>query len=428
MHFEDSLDFAVSLDKHDELSAFRKEFYIPKINGRDVIYFAGNSLGLQPVNVSEYVLQELEDWKNLGVEGHLLAKHPWFSYHEPFKELLAGIVGAKPDETVAMGSLTANLHFLLVSFYRPTRNRFRIICENKSFPSDYYALDSQVRFHGFDPQEAVVEVGPREGETVIRTEYILETIERYKDSLALVMLGGVNYYNGQWFDIKTITEAAHRVGAFAGFDLAHAVGNVPLELHNWDVDFAAWCSYKYLNSGPGGVAGIFVHEKHCKNKNIPRFEGWWGNKPESRFKMERVIDPFETAEAWQLSNAPILSMAPHRASLEIFARSGMDKLRAKSLKMTGYLEYRIKLINEKFNDSPVRILTPADPSQRGCQLSLEVSGGKKVFELISQKGVVADWREPSVIRVAPVPLYNTFRDVFEFSEILEQALKKINNK
>lgn len=422
MHFEDSLNFAVSLDHYDELAAFRKEFHIPRMNGREVLYFTGNSLGLQPVRVSDYVLQELEDWKNLGVEGHLHAKHPWFSYHEPFKELLAGIVGAMPDETVAMGSLTANLHFLLVSFYRPTRLRFRILCEKKSFPSDYYALDSQVRFHGFDPREAVIEIGPREGETMIRTEDILDTIERYKDSLALVMLGGVNYYTGQWFDLKTITDAAHRAGAFAGFDLAHAAGNVPLELHHWNVDFAAWCSYKYLNSGPGSVAGIFVHEKHCKDKNIPRFEGWWGNKPASRFNMERTIDAFETAEAWQLSNAPVLSMASHRASLEIFARAGMDKLRAKSLKLTGYLEYRMKQINEKLNGELVRILTPADPSQRGCQLSFEVNGGKKVFDRISEKGVVADWREPSVIRVAPVPLYNTFRDVFEFSEILQQAL------
>ncbi|MCX7743711.1 MAG: kynureninase [Flavobacteriales bacterium] len=423
MHFEDSLDFAVSLDHYDELAGFRKEFHIPRMHGRDAIYFTGNSLGLQPIKARDYVLQELEDWKNLGVEGHLHAKNPWFSYHEPFKELLSGIVGAKPEETVAMGSLTANLHFLLVSFYRPTRHRFRILCEKKSFPSDYYALDSQVRYHGFEPADAVIEIGPREGESIIRTEDILQTIEQYKESLALVMLGGVNYYTGQWFDIKTITEAAHRVGAFAGYDLAHAVGNVPLSLHDWQVDFAAWCSYKYLNSGPGGVAGIFVHEKHCKNKNIPRFEGWWGNKPNSRFKMERTIDAFETAEAWQLSNAPVLSMAPHRAALEIFSRAGMDKLRNKSVKLTGYLEYRIQKINEQLSGSPIQILTPADPSQRGCQLSLEINGGKKVFDQISEKGVVADWREPSVIRVAPVPLYNTFRDVYEFSEILLQALK-----
>lgn len=423
MHFEDSLDFAVSLDQYDELALFRKEFHVPRMNGREVLYFTGNSLGLQPVRVSDYVLQELEDWKTLGVEGHQHAKNPWYSYHEPFKELLAAIVGAKPEETVAMGSLTANLHFLLVSFYRPTRERFRIICEKKSFPSDYYALDSQVRFHGFDPSEAVIEVGPREGETVIRTEDILQIIDKYKDSLALVMLGGVNYYTGQWFDLKTITEAAHKAGAFAGFDLAHAAGNVPLALHNWNVDFAAWCSYKYLNSGPGSVGGIYVHEKHCKDKHIPRFEGWWGNKPSSRFKMERSIDAFETAEAWQLSNAPVLSMAPHRASLEIFARAGMDRLRAKSMKLTSYLEYRIHLINQQLGDEKVRILTPKDPNQRGCQLSLEISGGKKVFDQISENGVVADWREPSVIRVAPVPLYNTYRDVYEFSDILLKSIK-----
>jgi kynureninase len=423
MHFEDSLEFAISQDHYDPLRGFRDRFLFPQHNEKDVLYFTGNSLGLQPKNARDYLLQELEDWKNLGVEGHFHAKHPWFPYHEPFGALLAPVVGALPSEVVAMGSLTNNVHLLMVSFYRPAKQRFKIICEEKSFPSDQYALDSQVRFHGFDPKETVIEIGPREGETWIRTEDILAAIEKHKDSLALVMMGGVNYYTGQLFDMPAITRAAHAAGALAGFDLAHAAGNALLELHDWEVDFAAWCSYKYLNSGPGSVAGIYVHEKHHTDKNIPRFEGWWGTNSQTRFRMNRQFDAFATAEAWQLSNAPVFSMAVHRASLEIFAEAGMTALREKSKNLTGYLEFLVDKINTDAGRKQLGIITPPDPAQRGCQLSLVIEGrGKEIFSAITGKGVIADWREPNVIRVAPVPLYNTFQDVYEFSRILKETL------
>jgi len=423
MHFEDSLEFAISQDHYDPLREFRGRFLFPRYNDRDVLYFTGNSLGLQPRAAREYLVQELEDWKNLGVEGHFNAKNPWFSYHEPFGALLAPLVGALPTEVVAMGSLTNNLHLLMVSFYRPTKKRYKIICEQKSFPSDLYALDSQARFHGFDPANAVIGISPREGESWIRTEDILALIHKNRKELALVMMGGVNYYNGQLFDMETITKAAHEAGAYAGFDLAHAAGNVALSLHAWDVDFAAWCSYKYLNSGPGSVAGIFVHEKHHTG-NIPRFEGWWGTDARTRFMMNRTFAPFHTAEAWQLSNAPVLSMAAHRAALELFNEAGMDALTQKSRKLTGYLEFLVNRINESTGERQIRILTPDDPAQRGCQLSLEIEGrGKEVFSSISARGIVADWREPNVIRVAPVPLYNSFQDVFEFARSLKEALQ-----
>ena len=425
MHFENSASFAVSQDHYDELSKFRKQFFIPRFQNEECVYFTGNSLGLQPLKTEEYVMQEIEDWKRFGVEGHFHAKNPWFSYHEPFSELLAPIVGANSNEVVAMGSLTANLHFLLVSFYRPTPARYKIICEKKSFPSDHYALDSQVRFHGFSPEDAIIEIGPKDGETMIRHEDIITCIQENKDSLALVMMGGVNYYTGQFFDLREITKEAHLAGAMAGFDLAHAAGNVILQLHDWDVDFAAWCSYKYLNSGPGSVAGIFVHEKHCHDNNIPRFEGWWGNKSDSRFQMNRKIDPFHTAEAWQLSNAPVFSMAPHRAALEIFNEAGMNSLRAKSEKLTAYIHFLMEDLNQQFDQPKIKILTPTDKNYRGCQLSLEVEGGKKIFDFISQHGVIADWREPSVIRIAPVPLYNSYADVYKFSVILKQAFNSV---
>lgn len=425
MHYENSLDFAKSLDlKYDHLSHFREQFIFPQHKGKDVYYFTGNSLGLQPKNARSYLLQELEDWAKFGVEGHFLAKNPWYSYHEPFAELLAPLVGAKPQEVVAMGSLTNNLHLLMVSFYRPDSKRYKIICEHKSFPSDLYALDSQAKFHGFNPKDVVVEISPREGEYVIRTEDILDAIQEHKDSLALVMMGGVNYFTGQFFDIPSITSKAHEVGAIAGFDLAHAAGNVELKMHDWDVDFAAWCSYKYMNSGPGSVAGIFVHEKHFTNSQIFRFEGWWGTDSKNRFLMNRKFEPFQTAEAWQLSNAPVFSMAVHRAALEIFQDAGgMQVLVEKSRKLTGYLEFLIEKMNEEAQKKLITIITPKDLLQRGCQLSLIIEGrGKKVFNELGTNGVIADWREPNVIRVAPVPLYNSFEDVHQFVTILKQIL------
>lgn len=424
MHYEFSEEFATSQDQYDTLSGFRKRFHFPQMNGKPVVYFTGNSLGLQPDKAEQYVLQEIEDWKRFGVEGHFHARNPWFSYHEPFAELLSPIVGAKPSEVVAMGSLTNNLHLLMVSFYRPTKTRFKILSEQKAFPSDLYAIDSQARFHGFDPKEAVVEISPRTGETTLRKEDILDKINELGDSLAMVMMGGVNFYTGQFFPLADITQAAQSNGAIVGFDLAHAAGNVELHLHDWGVDFAAWCSYKYLNSGPGSVAGIFVHERHHNNEHIPRFNGWWGNHSGNRFKMEREFKPFHSAEAWQLSNAPVFSMAVHRASLEIYNEAGgLKALAEKSKKLTGYAFALIDRINKDAGVEVIQIITPSDVEQRGCQLSLVMKrDGRKVFDALTAKGIITDWREPDVIRIAPVPLYNSFKDVYDFYSVLKSIL------
>lgn len=415
MHFENSLEFAQKLDKEDKLAKYRDEFFIPKINGKESIYFTGNSLGLQCKNVEKYIAQELKDWRELGVEGHFHGKNPWFSYHHFLTKPLAKIVGAKENEVVAMNALTVNLNLLMVSFYRPTKQRYKIIMEADAFPSDHYAIQQQAKFHGFEIDDAIIQLYPRKGEHTLRTADIVNTINLYKNELALVLLGGVNYYTGQFFDLKTITEATHNVGALAGFDLAHAVGNVPLKLHEWNVDFATWCSYKYMNSGPGGVSGIFINEKHTKDKDIPRFAGWWGHEEKTRFKMDKTFIPTQSAEAWQMSNAPVLSMAAHWASLQLFDEVGMDKLRAKSEKLTAYLEWLILQ-----NDFGFEIITPNNKNERGCQLSLLTGNdGKQLFEKLTKAGVIADWREPNVIRVAPVPLYNSFQDVWRFVEILK---------
>jgi kynureninase len=422
MNYQNTSAFAKEQDATDPLKGFREEFYIPIHKGAPALYFTGNSLGLQPKSAQDYVLSELEDWASFGVEGHFHARKPWLPYHEQFSPFLANIVGAKEHEVVAMNQLTVNLHLLLVSFYRPAGKRNKIICEGRAFSSDQYALESQARFHGLNPDEAVIDIFPREGEHTLRTEDIISTIEKYKDELALVMIGGVNYYTGQLFDMKTITAAAHKVGAIAGFDLAHAAGNVPLSLHDWDVDFACWCSYKYLNSGPGGVAGAFVHERHHKNKELPRFAGWWGHQKDVRFQLKKGFRPIETVEAWQLSNAPVLSMAVHKSSLDIFAKAGMQALHQKSLLLTGYLEFIVGEIN-KSKGNKLNIITPSDPKQRGCQLSMIALGeGKELHNKLTEKGVIADWREPNVIRVAPVPLYNSFEDVFKFGEIIYSLL------
>lgn len=429
MKYENSLTFAQQQDAADVLKSYRDKFYFPRMNGREVVYFTGNSLGLQPKATQDYVLNELEDWATFGVEGHFHARKPWMPYHEQFAEPLSKIVGAKPEEVVVMNQLTVNLHLLMVSFYRPNKERYKILCEAKAFPSDQYALESQVKFHGYTPEEAIVEVAPREGEVCIRHEDILAAIEKNKNSIALIMIGGVNYYNGQVFDMKAITEAGHKAGAFVGFDLAHAAGNLKLQLHDWNVDFACWCSYKYLNSGPGGVSGAFIHQRHLNNPEIPRFAGWWGHDKNSRFKMEKGFVPMATAEAWQMSNAPILSMAAHKASVDMFDEVGMDVLVAKTERLTGYLEFIVDEINKNRNlctnkqDGFLEIITPRDKKQRGCQLSIVAHGeGKELFNKISEKGVIADWREPNVIRCAPVPLYNSFEDVFRFGEILRGAL------
>lgn len=422
MTYENTIEFAKQQDAIDPLKSYREKFYFPMMHGRETIYFTGNSLGLQPKATQEYILNELEDWATFGVEGHFHARKPWMNYHEQFAEPIAKIVGAKPEEVVVMNQLTLNLHLLMVSFYRPTKTRYKILCEAKAFPSDQYALETQVKFHGLNPDDAIIEVSPREGEYCIRQEDILLAIEKNKDSLALILFGGVNYYTGQVFDMRAITEAGHKIGAFVGFDLAHAAGNLKLHLHDWKVDFACWCSYKYLNSGPGGVSGIYINERHLNDSSIPRFAGWWGHDKKTRFKMEKGFIPMATAEAWQMSNAPIFSMAAHKAAVDIFDEVGMDALVAKTEKLTGYLEFVIEEINKTL-EQKLEIITPRDKKQRGCQLSIIAHGrGKELFNKLMEAGVIADWREPNVIRCAPVPLYNSFVDVFRFGEILKSAL------
>ena len=423
MNFENSRDFAKQLDEQDSLNHFRNKFYIPIINGIESIYFTGNSLGLQAKTTQDYVLNELEDWASFGVEGHFHARQPWFSYHEMFPQLLTNIVGALPEEIVVMNQLTVNLHLLMASFYQPTKERFKIICEAKAFPSDQYALETQARFHGLNPEEAIIEVSPRDGEHTIRTEDIIATIKQHADETALVIFGGVNYYSGQVFDMQTIAQAAHDAGAYCGFDLAHAAGNIELHLHDWKVDFACWCSYKYLNSGPGGIAGAFIHQKHIADKTLPRLAGWWGYEKETRFQMEKGFKPIATAEGWQLSNAPVLSMAAHKASLDIFEEAGIDNLIAKGQQLSDYLFFIIEELNAASTQKKIEIITPK--KEKGCQVSmLMLEKGKEVFDALKQNGVLADWREPNVIRVAPVPLYNTFEEVWKFGEIVKLIVNK----
>ena len=422
INYENSAGFSSSMDEQDPLRAWREAFLFPQHQGKNVIYFTGNSLGLQPKAVKKYIEEELEDWATHGVEGHFAARRPWFSYHENLTGATARLVGALPQEVVVTQSLTTNLHLLLVSFYNPLKGKKKIICEKKAFPSDQYALESQVKFYGLDPAECLIEVGLREGEQIIREEDIETAIQQHQDDLALVFIGGVNYYTGQLFDMPRITKAAHAAGAYAGFDLAHAAGNVQLNLHDWGVDFAAWCSYKYLNSGPGNVSGMYIHQRHAENKSLRRFAGWWGHNKERRFLMEPGFDPMPTAEAWQLSNAPILGMAAHLASLTIFDEVGMAALCAKRDALTGYLEFIIHDIARR-KSCQLEIITPTEKTRRGAQLSILLHGyGKELFNKLTQEGVIADWREPNVIRMAPAPLYNSFTDIYEFGQILEKAL------
>jgi kynureninase len=423
MNFINSLEYAKQLDEQDTLKHFRERFYIPIINDNESIYFTGNSLGLQPKTTQDYVLNELEDWANYGVEGHFHARTPWVNYHEIFPELLVDIVGAMPEEIVVMNQLTVNLHLLMTSFYRPTKERYKIICEAKAFPSDQYALQSQAIIHGLNPEDVIIEVFPREGKIYIDKQDILDTIKAHGNETALVIFGGVNYYSGQVFNMQEICKAAHEVGALCGFDLAHAAGNVALELHDWEVDFACWCSYKYLNSGPGGVSGAFIHQRHIQNTALPRLAGWWGHNKENRFKMEQQFQPIPTAEGWQLSNAPVLSMAAHKASLDIFAEAGMHNLVKKGKALSAYLLFILNGINQSFNNPIMEILTPTDEDERGCQVSiLMLKDGKRIFDELIKSGIIADWREPNVIRVAPVPLYNSFEDIFNFGKVLQHNL------
>ena len=424
MNYHNTLEFAREMDAKDPLHSFREKFLFPTFHSENVVYFTGNSLGLQPKRAKQYILEELEDWAKYGVEGHFMSRRPWFAYHEQLTDYTAEVVGAKPKEVVVTHSLTTNLHLLMVSFYRPKGRRTKILCEAKAFPSDQYALETQIRFHGLDPQEHLVEITPRDGEHLIREEDIIEKIKDMGDDLALVMIGGVNYYTGQLFDMKLITDAGHAVGANVGFDLAHAAGNINLKLHDWGVDFAAWCSYKYMNSSPGGVSGIFVHERHANKPELPRFAGWWGYDKETRFMMEPGFVPMEGAEGWQLSNAPVLAMATHLASLEIFHEAGMDCIGAKRDVLTAYLEYVINDVSERNKDRcTFEIITPKEVAKRGAQLSIHVHGqGKGLFNKLTEFGVIADWREPNVIRIAPAPLYNSFEDCYRFGEYLEKSI------
>lgn len=417
-NFKTDLNFAKELDYLDPMKHFREKFFIPQKNkSENVIYFAGNSLGLQPKSVREYIEQELKDWESLAVDGHLEAKNPWLPYHEFLADQTAELTGALPAEVVNMNSLTTNLHLLFVSFYRPSKKRYKILIESNSFPSDYYAVQSQIKFHGYNVSDALIEMKPQKGNDIIKTEDITKFIEAEGDSLALVWFAGVNYYSGQAFEIEKITAACHKKNIIIGFDLAHAIGNLELKLHEWNVDFAVWCNYKYMNAGPGAIGGAFIHEKYLQDQSLPKFLGWWGHDKKTRFLMEHNYIPIPTAESWQLSNPPIFQLASLKSSLDIFTKAGLKNLRKKSELLTGYLEF---LIQEKGNNN-IEIITPGRNNERGCQLSLRIKkDGKKFHEQLNNAGIVCDWREPDVIRIAPVPLYNTFEDVWKFSEEMDK--------
>ncbi|HSR59355.1 MAG TPA: kynureninase [Robiginitalea sp.] len=420
MEFKNTEAFAAALDRDDPLASYRKAFHFPQHKGKNVIYFTGNSLGLQPKSAARFVSEILDDWKELAVEGHFKARHPWWTYHERLIPPLARVVGALPEEVTVMNTLTVNLHLLMVSFYRPEAGRFKILCEEKAFPSDQYMLQSQLRYHGFDPAEALIEVPKQPGKHAWQTDDFLSAIEAHAGELALVLLGGVNYYNGQVLDMQTITRAAQRAGALVGWDLAHAAGNVHLALHDWGVDFAAWCSYKYMNSGPGNASGVFIHERHLGDANIPRFEGWWGTRKETRFLMRPEFDPVATADAWQLSNPPVLALAPYMASLELFEEVGMAALLAKSARLTGYLEYILQQVARE-SGRHFEVITPAD---RGCQISVFLHGeGRPLFDYLMENGVVTDWREPNVIRLAPAPFYCSYGDMYRFGQVLRAGVQ-----
>jgi kynureninase len=422
MTFSTREEFAQQLDTEDPLRSFRDRFHLPLgKNGEPLIYFAGNSLGLMPKTAKPIVEQELDDWATLAVDAHLEGKTPWYSYHETLRAPAARLVGAQPIEVICMNSLTVNLHLMLATFYRPTKSRFKILMEEPAFPSDTYAIKTQIVHHGLSAKEALILARPHRGEFTVRTEEILDLIERHAEELAVVLIGGVNFFTGQLFDIPTITSAAQTHGITVGVDLAHAIGNVPLSLHDWNVDFAVWCSYKYLNAGPGAVAGAFVHERHARNTNLPRLAGWFGNDPDTRFRMhlEPEFIPVPSADGWQISNPPILSMAPLRASLAIFEEAGMDALRQKSIKLTNYLQFLLESEPDGRSKKQYTIITPRQADQRGCQLSILVrEHPKELFTKLEAADVKCDFREPNVIRAAPTPLYNTFHEVWRFANIL----------
>ncbi len=420
--YKNNLAYAKEADSQDPLAHFAEKFNFPKDeNGKKLIYLCGNSLGLQPKNAKDYIQQELDHWAKIGVEGHFRAKIPWTTYHESLSKNMAEIVGAKPGEVVIMNTLTTNLHLMMVSFYRPTKKRHKILIESDAFPSDSYAVKSQINHHGYDPEANLILWKPREGEELCHMEDLEAIMEKHGEEIALVMIGNSNYYTGQKYPMKEITELGHKYGCKVGFDLAHGVGNIVADLHENGPDFAVWCTYKYLNSGPGSLGGCFVHERHANNKDIPRFTGWWGHNKDTRFNMRVDFDALPGAEGWQLSNPPILSMAPIRASLDIFAEAGFQNIRKKSIKITGYLEY---LINE-IQDDRINIITPKNPEERGCQLSIQVKNAdRSLHDGFMNAGIICDWREPDVIRVAPAPLYNSYEDVYEMVVRLRQLLEE----
>lgn len=421
--FENSNVFARQLDDNDVLKHFRNKFLFPQHDGRDCIYFAGNSLGLQPKNTASEVQKVLDNWAAFAVEGHFKGNDAWMHYHNKLIQTSAAIVGCLPHEVSIMNSLTVNLHLMMASFYKPTHERFKIICEAKAFPSDQYAFQSQAKLHGFNADDVIVEVQPRNGEYTLHTEDIISAIEQHASETALVLFSGINYYTGQYFDIKSITVAAHKSGAYAGFDLAHAAGNVILKLHEWDVDFACWCTYKYLNSGPGAVSGTYIHERFAGNNHLLRLAGWWGNNKSTRFKMEKEFDAITTAEGWQLSTPPALLLAAHKAALDVFEAAGIEKLHTKRKNLTAYLHFILNGINQKKQSKLIEIITPAIEEERGCQVSMFMhKDGKKIFNTLTANGVVCDWREPNVIRAAPVPLYNSYEDTWRFGNIIESIV------
>lgn len=418
--YQSGRDFAIAMDERDPLAHFRDRFHFPKNkSGDDCIYFCGHSLGLQPKTASSYLGQEMRDWAQLGVEGHFHAENPWMPYHRLLTDRTAALVGAQPSEVVVMNSLTVNLHLMMTSFYRPTKERHKVLIERGAFPSDQYAVKSQIRLHGYDPASSLLELAPRDGESCLRDEDIESTIDREGDSIALILFGGVNYATGQVFDMARITKTGHRKGCVVAFDLAHAAGNVPLHLHEWGPDFAVWCSYKYLNGGPGCVAGCFVHDRHSRAWELPRFAGWWGHNEKTRFEMGPDFHPMTGAEGWQLSNPPILALAALRASMEIFAEASLERLRAKGVVLTGYMEFLLQqAASEKFS-----IVTPTEEKRRGAQLSIRLPcHGRQLCGQLAVSGVIGDWREPDTFRIAPVPLYNTFREVYDFVQRFSAAL------
>jgi kynureninase len=421
--FRPDLDFAIAADARDPLAHFRERFFLPKTkSGEECIYLCGHSLGLQPKTTQSYIEQELSDWAELGVEGHFHGRNPWMPYHRLLTSQTATLIGAQPEEVVVMNSLTVNLHLMMASFYRPTKQRHKVLIERGAFPSDQYAVQSQIRFHGSDPATSLLELTPREGESCLRDEDIEALIDREGESIALILLGGVNYATGQLFDMEKITQAGHRKGCVVGFDLAHAAGNVPLRLHDWGPDFSVWCSYKYLNGGPGCVAGCFVHERHARDLQVPRFAGWWGHDEKIRFQMGPEFHPMPGAEGWQLSNPPIFALAPLRASMEIFAEAGIDSLRTKSLSLTAYMEFLLR--QQPASSLEFSIITPREPHRRGAQLSIRLHHqGRELCDRLVAAGVIGDWREPDTFRVAAVPLYNSYQDVYRFVQRFVGALR-----